>query len=180
MRDASSHYPHLVTLAGDPSGSAGIASPADPDHAAEQWLPIPGHPGYDASSHGRIRSRREHRHRCTVRILKPSTTDRGYLKVNLGRTRQMYVHRLVLLAFTGQPPRPDDHGDHLDWNRTNNRPENLRWLSPVENSVRWNGWDGGRVRWATPDTPPEDLHDYGPVEPLTPDEVEELAQAWAS
>lgn len=43
------------------------------------------------------------------------------------------VHRIVAFAFIGEPPNTQHIIDHLDTNRQNNRPENLRWLTKLEN-----------------------------------------------
>lgn len=43
------------------------------------------------------------------------------------------VHRIVATAFIGEPPSLDYVVDHIDTNRQNNRPENLRWLTRLEN-----------------------------------------------
>lgn len=43
------------------------------------------------------------------------------------------VHRIVATAFHGVAPTNDHVVDHIDTNRQNNRPENLRWLSKLEN-----------------------------------------------
>ena len=43
------------------------------------------------------------------------------------------VHRLVCTAFHGVPDDPNLVVDHIDTNRQNNRPENLRWLTRLEN-----------------------------------------------
>ncbi len=43
------------------------------------------------------------------------------------------VHRIVATAFHGEPPSPQYIVDHIDTNRHNNRPENLRWLTKLEN-----------------------------------------------
>ena len=97
----------------------------------ETWRTIPHAPTYQASNRGRIRNGR------TGRVLKPTKMPRGYWKVNLGRKcRDQYVHALVLAAFIG--PRPLGHeGDHYDFDRNNNRLENLRWLPKNENAWRW-------------------------------------------
>lgn len=43
------------------------------------------------------------------------------------------VHQVVATAFHGAPEDPNMVVDHIDTNRCNNRPENLRWLTRLEN-----------------------------------------------
>jgi HNH endonuclease len=43
------------------------------------------------------------------------------------------VHRIVATAFHGDPPTEKHVVDHIDTNRGNNRPENLRWVTRLEN-----------------------------------------------
>lgn len=43
------------------------------------------------------------------------------------------VHRIVATAFHGAAPTAQHIVDHIDTNRHNNRPENLRWLTKLEN-----------------------------------------------
>lgn len=45
------------------------------------------------------------------------------------------VHRIVATAFHGDAPSKNHVVDHIDTNRRNNRPENLRWLTRLENLV---------------------------------------------
>lgn len=52
----------------------------------------------------------------------------GYLEIAGQR-----VHRIVAFAFHGEPPTEQHVVDHIDTNRCNNRPENLRWLTRLEN-----------------------------------------------
>lgn len=46
------------------------------------------------------------------------------------------IHRIVATAFHGAPPTPEHVIDHIDTNRRNNRPENLRWLTRLENVLK--------------------------------------------
>jgi hypothetical protein len=46
------------------------------------------------------------------------------------------VHRIVAIAFHGEPPDPTYVVDHIDSNCRNNRPENLRWLTRLENALK--------------------------------------------
>lgn len=46
------------------------------------------------------------------------------------------IHRIVAIAFHGEPPDPHYVIDHIDSNCRNNRPENLRWLTRLENELQ--------------------------------------------
>lgn len=52
----------------------------------------------------------------------------GYMEIAGQR-----VHRIVAFAFHGSPPTDQHVVDHIDTNRRNNRPKNLRWLTRLEN-----------------------------------------------
>ena len=43
------------------------------------------------------------------------------------------VHRIVATAFHGKQPSESHIVDHIDTNKKNNRPENLRWITRLEN-----------------------------------------------
>lgn len=45
------------------------------------------------------------------------------------------VHRIVAFAFLGEPDNNQLVVDHIDTNRQNNRPENLRWVTKLENAL---------------------------------------------
>lgn len=48
-------------------------------------------------------------------------------------TSKVRVHQVVATAYHGEPKAPNMVVDHIDTNRCNNRPENLRWLTKLEN-----------------------------------------------
>lgn len=58
-------------------------------------------------------------------------TKTGYNLIGTER-----VHRIVAFAFLGEPPTAQHVVDHIDTNRQNNRPENLRWLTKLENVLK--------------------------------------------
>ncbi len=45
------------------------------------------------------------------------------------------VHQVVATAFHGAPKEKNMVVDHIDTNRCNNRPENLRWVTKLENAL---------------------------------------------
>lgn len=107
----------------------------------EEWKAVPTEPGYEASSHGRIRSV----DRVVIRsngipqtfrgrTLKPWLASDGRPYVSVGGGAKKRVSKLVAEAFLG--PRPDGlevcHGDGI---ATNNRPENLRYDTHSANLI---------------------------------------------
>lgn len=72
---------------------------------------------------------------CTV----PQRDKNGYKVVVLktgGRYKTIGVHRLVCDAFHGAPPSPKHQPDHINGDRSDNRPINLEWVTPKENIRR--------------------------------------------
>ena len=72
----------------------------------------------------------------TDQILKPTLLRGGYLRYILrekgGKRKTCLVHRLVAKAFIPNPNNLPDV-DHINGVRTDNRVENLRWVSAKEN-----------------------------------------------
>lgn len=116
----------------------------------EIWKPIPGYEDrYEASSEGRIR-RLPTRNRRGV-YLGAYTGSGGYLRCAIrvdGRMRQKGVHQLVALAFLGLCPKGHEV-NHKNLDKTDNRPENLEYMSHTENikHARQQGrWDRDRAK----------------------------------
>lgn len=53
---------------------------------------------------------------------------RGYMYIS-----SFVVHQIVATAFLGEKPTKDHVVDHIDTNKRNNRPENLRWVTRLDN-----------------------------------------------
>lgn len=96
----------------------------------EEWRKVAGFDNYSVSNLGKVRNDK------TGRILKQKTEKDGYFEVNLYRETQrktFRVHRLVALAFIPQLDKNRNEIDHIDFDRKNNRVDNLRWLTTQEN-----------------------------------------------
>lgn len=116
----------------------------------EEWRAVVGFEGsYEVSDLGRVRSLDrvemferviwQTGARCVVPRRRKGTVlipekvkGSGYLRVSLGKGNKVYVHTIVLTAFTGPAPEGCEclHGDG---DRTNNSDINLRWGTRLEN-----------------------------------------------
>lgn len=117
----------------------------------EQARPIPHHPGYFVTRDGCVLSTRSNRSLPPgPRKMKLRHSRRGYVVVGLWVGRKMYmrsVHRLVALAFHGQPPSDRAMVRHLDGDKTNNTAANLAYGSAKENAA--DDFRLGRVPFGT-------------------------------
>lgn len=124
-----------------------------------EWRPIPGWEAlYEASADGSIRSSPSStgRGRKPGHVLRSWPHRSGYLYVSLYRGQQrrnVKVHQLVASAFYG--PRPAGKVTrHLNGEQTDNRVQNLRWGTQLENA--WDRDRHGRTR--IPSRTPERNH----------------------
>lgn len=105
---------------------------------SEKWLPIVGYEGrYEISNLGRVKS---------LLLKKPlikklCVGTHGYLQCTLSddnfvqKTKK--VHKLVAQAFLNHTPcGHDEHVDHIDFDKTNNKVSNLQLISSRQNNVR--------------------------------------------
>lgn len=97
----------------------------------EVWKDIDNFPNYEVSNLGQIRNKK------TNRILKPATTKHGYQIVCLrkdNKTTTRSVHSIVARTFVENTnPNLNKEVHHLDHDKTNNKAENLKWVSRAEN-----------------------------------------------
>ena len=106
---------------------------------SEIWKDIPGFETYyEVSNIGNIRSLRYHgTTRKKPRVIVGAINLGGYRKALLYNADQKRftknVHVAVLESFSGPRPSPKHHAAHLNGNRTDNRIENLAWVTAKEN-----------------------------------------------
>lgn len=101
----------------------------------EQWKPVPVKSYehgrlYEVSNLGRVKSLRSGR----IMSQKPNIVN-GYYHVQLsvdGVVKVYNVHRLVAEAFI-EKPEGDVQVDHIDGIKKNNRADNLRWITFLQN-----------------------------------------------
>ena len=107
----------------------------------EEWKQIAGYEGmYDVSNKGRVRSYHKfgNGRRDEPKPLKPHLNRYGYPEVTLCKEtthKQCVIHRLVAGAFLGNPDGLPQI-DHINGIKTDNRVENLEYVTPRENTIR--------------------------------------------
>lgn len=100
----------------------------------EIWRDIKGHPGYQVSDAGNVRSFINNRHGVgeSSHILKPVFNHHGYPTVCLGRNNRKLVSRLVATAFLPNPTQLP-LVRHKDDDPKNNHVSNLVWGTQKDN-----------------------------------------------
>lgn len=93
----------------------------------EEWRRVPSFPAYEVSSEGRLRR--------DGRVKAPIRHPRGYVSYGIGKRDKQLAHRLVCEAFHGPPPTVKHEVAHNNGRRDDNRAENVRWATPLENQA---------------------------------------------
>ena len=97
----------------------------------EIWKDVKGYEGlYQVSNLGQVKRLGNDR-QMREKTLKGNKVKSGYMQVVLckkGKSKPLYVHRLVAIAFI---PNPNNHKEinHIDEIKTNNNFENLEWCN---------------------------------------------------
>lgn len=98
----------------------------------EEWKYIKDYPNYMISNQGNVKSLKYGKEKK----LNPTKDKYGYLRINLckdGKYKMYSVHRLVANAFISNTDNKPCI-DHINTDKTDNRIENLRWVTNKENS----------------------------------------------
>lgn len=99
-----------------------------------EWRSIPQFPEHEVSENGDVRRIVSSQRYKAGYVLKPKLHKRGYLVYSLNN-KDILAHRLVALAFLGNPPSDRHEVAHEDGSRTNNCWRNLSWKLPVDNQA---------------------------------------------
>lgn len=111
-----------------------------------KWVDIPGFEGlYRISNMGSVMSmgrmvarKGGHLVKSKSKILKGTIQESGYKAYCLRKDGKAYVlglHRLMMISFVGPIPK-GFAVDHIDGDKSNNKLENLEYVSPGENNIR--------------------------------------------
>lgn len=115
---------------------------------------LPGHDDYWGGQDGHIYSTKNGSIKQLKELSPPKM--RGLLTVSLYRSDMRYdrrlisgkvkscvrpvvsyIHRLIAVVWLPPQPSPLHEIDHIDEDRSNNTPGNLRWLTKLQNSKEW-------------------------------------------
>jgi hypothetical protein len=104
---------------------------------SERWKPIAGFEDkYEVSDLGRVRRISKDHGATPGYIFNPKPNNKGYIMIALrrpGESRTLRLaHRIVLEAFVGPCP-PNHVTNHKNCDKTDNRLENLEWVSQAYN-----------------------------------------------
>jgi hypothetical protein len=103
----------------------------------EIWKDVPNYENYQVSNLGRVKSL-SYRRSCEEKTLKYSISKCGYKGVVLckfGKTKSFKIHKLVAMAFLNHKPCGYELVvNHKDFNKLNNRLDNLEIVTTRENT----------------------------------------------
>ncbi len=108
------------------------------------WRPVPDFPHYEINKDGQVRRLSDYivdsngvRFYRKGRILKTKTNYQGYVSVTLtenGKSKGLFIHNLLAKVFI---PNPNNLPcvNHIDENPSNNKLENLEWVTYSQNAL---------------------------------------------
>lgn len=103
----------------------------------EIWKAVEGTNGrYEVSNTGKVRSMNYGGHNGVVREMRPTKDYKGYMRVRItraGKSTTVKVHREIAKAFIPNPQNKPEV-NHINGDKTDNRVENLEWVTASENT----------------------------------------------
>lgn len=108
-------------------------------HWNEKWISIDFESptktcNYAISNYGRIKSQNKNSKKES--LLKGAVVNRGLRILNVklkdNSTGYRYIHRFVAEHFVEKPSEDHDHIVHIDFNKNNNKWNNLKWVTEDE------------------------------------------------
>lgn len=100
----------------------------------ERWVTTTVSADYEVSTLGQVRRATPGKNTRPGAMRKWVYGNDGYPRVGIGK-KQHLVHRLVALAFLGQPPVAGMDVAHSDGDRGNPSLDNIRWATRAENNA---------------------------------------------
>ena len=97
----------------------------------KEWKVLIKYPNYLISEYGEIKNR------WNGKIIKPTISKKGYLRIDLSYNKHIPVHKLVYETFVGKINK-NLVIDHIDGNRINNHYSNLQQITSKENTRKGN------------------------------------------
>lgn len=117
--------PQLIDKSAFSTRKVEIAEPLP----GEVWVSAFERPLYEISNLGRLRRKKD------KTLIQGSIRRDGYITTELLQGTKTFIHRLVLQSFDPRKDWEDLTVDHINGIRSDNRLENLRWVSMEENTM---------------------------------------------
>ena len=124
------------------TGKELIESESSEEEEIGEWEQLRDHPDYEIN----VVYPHQIRKKSNNHIMKECVNGGGYVIITLNNKSHL-KHRIIALQFI---PNPDNlpQIDHINHNKTDNRIENLRWVSHLQNmNNKGSSWTGRKIKY---------------------------------